>query len=74
MRPTSAASTGSAAGFYAGAHLAALDVVTVTPRDELRRAAQLMAEHDAAHLIVVEDGTPAGILSTLDVACAVARA
>jgi CBS domain-containing protein len=55
-------------------NLAALDVVTVTPRDELRRAAQLMAEHDAAHLIVVEDGAPVGILSTLDVAQAVARA
>ena len=55
-------------------NLAALDVVTVTPRDELRRAARLMAEHDAAHLIVVEDGTPVGVLSTLDVARAAARA
>jgi CBS domain-containing protein len=55
-------------------NLAALDVVTVTPRDELRRAARLMAEHGAAHLIVVEDGTPVGVLSTLDVARAAARA
>jgi CBS domain-containing protein len=54
-------------------NLAALDVVTIGPQDELRRAAQLMAEHDVAHLIVV-DGAPVGILSTLDVAQAVARA
>jgi CBS domain-containing protein len=52
-------------------NLAALDVLTVGPRDELRRAVQLMAEHDVAHLIVVE-GTPVGIVSTLDVARAVA--
>jgi CBS domain-containing protein len=54
-------------------NLAALDVLTVDPQDELRRAAQLMAEHDVAHLIVV-DGGPVGMLSTLDVAQAVARA
>jgi CBS domain-containing protein len=55
-------------------NLAALDVVTVAPADELQHAAQLMAEHDVAHLIVVEDGTPVGILSTLDVAEAAATA
>jgi len=58
----------------AAGNLAALDVVTVTPEDELRRAAQLMAEHDTAHLIVVDGGTPVGILSTLDIARAAARA
>ena len=63
---------GSAVPLAAG-NLAALDVVTVTPQDELRHAAQLMAEHDTAHLIVVEAGAPVGILSTLDVARAVTR-
>jgi len=64
---------GSPVPLVAG-NLAALDIVIVSPQDELRRAAQLMAEHDAAHLIVVEDGAPVGVLSTLDVARAVTRA
>ncbi len=55
-------------------NLAALDIVTVTPADDLERAARLMGEHDVAHLIVMADGRPAGVLSTLDVARAVARA
>jgi CBS domain-containing protein len=55
-------------------NLAALDIVTVTPGDDLAEAAQLMGEHDVAHLIVIADGRPAGVLSTLDVARAVARA
>jgi CBS domain-containing protein len=33
----------------------------------------MMAEHDVAHLIVIVDGRPAGVLSTLDVARAVTR-
>ena len=55
-------------------NLAALDLVTVTPQDDLQEAARLMGEHDVAHLIVMVDGRPAGVLSTLDVARAVARA
>jgi len=55
-------------------NLAALDLITVTPQDDLQEAARLMSEHDIAHLIVVTDGRPAGVLSTLDVARAVARA
>ena len=55
-------------------NLAALDLVTVTPQDDLQEAARLMAEHDIAHLIVMADGRPAGVVSTLDVARAVARA
>jgi CBS domain-containing protein len=58
---------GSPVPIMAG-NLAALDVVTVAPQDELRHAAQLMADHDTARLIVVEGGAPVGILSTLDVA------
>ena len=55
-------------------NLAALDIVTVTPADDLEQAARLMGEHDVAHLIVMADGRPAGVLSTLDVARAVTRA
>jgi len=55
-------------------NLAALEAITVEPDEQLHRAAQLMAEHDTAHLIVVADGAPVGILSTLDVARAVASA
>jgi CBS domain-containing protein len=54
-------------------NLAALDLVTVTPQDDLQEAARLMGEHDVAHLIVMADGRPAGVLSTLDVARAVTR-
>ena len=55
-------------------NLAALDIVTVTPQDDLQAAARLMGEHDVAHLIVMADGRPTGVLSTLDVARAVTRA
>jgi len=62
---------GSPVALTAG-NLAALDVITVGPDDDLGHAAQLMAEHDVAHLLVAADGNPVGILSTLDVAGAVA--
>ena len=55
-------------------NLAALEVVTVSPADDLGHAAKLMAEHDVAHVIVATDGDPIGILSTLDIARAVASA
>jgi acetoin utilization protein AcuB len=50
--------------------LAATDPLTVGPADTLQRAAQLMAEHQASHAVVVDPvtGEPVGILSTLDVA------
>jgi CBS domain-containing protein len=61
------------AGSTAG-DLAASDVVIADPSDTLEHAAQLMAEHDTAHLVVVSPSTgrPVGILSTLDVARAMA--
>jgi len=42
--------------------------------DSLMRAAQVMAEHDVSHLVVVGEATgrPEGILSTLDVAMVLA--
>ena len=44
------------------------------PEDaDLERAASLMVEHDATHVVVVDrTGTPAGVVSTLDVLWVVA--
>jgi CBS domain-containing protein len=49
---------------------AATPVVTVSPKETLERAAQLMTEHSTAHLIVVDpdEQRPLGVLSTLDIA------
>ncbi len=49
---------------------AATPALTIHPGDTLQRAAQMMTEHAAAHLLVVDDesGSPVGVLSTLDVA------
>ncbi len=54
---------------------AATAALTISPRETLQRAAQLMTEHGTAHLIVVDTGTlrPVGVLSTLDVARALSR-
>jgi CBS domain-containing protein len=62
MRPES---LGATAG-----QLAASDPVVVEPSETLGRAAQLMAEHQTAHVLVVDPVTdePVGILSSLDVA------
>jgi CBS domain-containing protein len=48
----------------------ATTVVTVGPDEALARAAQLMAEHELSHLLVVDlqSDRPVGVLSTLDVA------
>ena len=45
----------------------------VAPDETLRRAAQLMAEHEVTHLVVVDPATtkPVGALSTLDLAAVV---
>lgn len=54
--------------------VAATDVVTVNPSETLERAAQLLREHECAHLIVVAPGSgaPVGVVSTLDIAGAIA--
>ena len=54
--------------------LAVTPALTVATVDPLERAMRLMVEHDATHLIVVErhSGRPVGVLSTLDVARALA--
>jgi CBS domain-containing protein len=49
-------------------------LVTVQSRDRLEHAAQLMAENGVSHLAVIDDATgrPVGVLSSLDIARAVA--
>jgi CBS domain-containing protein len=55
---------------------AATPVVMVAADETVERAAQLMTEHAAAHLVVLdpERTRPVGVLSTLDMAAALARA
>jgi CBS domain-containing protein len=50
--------------------LAATDSLVVDPMDSLEHAAQLMAEHQTTHAVVVDPvtGRPVGIVSTLDIA------
>jgi len=49
---------------------AATELVTIASDETLERAAQIMGEHDVAHLIVVQPHSdkPVGVLSSLDVA------
>jgi CBS domain-containing protein len=56
--------------------LAATPALTVATIDPLAQAVQLMVEHEVSHLIVVERRSkrPIGVLSTLDVARALAGA
>src|SRR6266542_1138229 len=43
---------------------AASEFITVTPEEKLIRAAQIMVEHDSAHLVVVDKSDrPVGVLS-----------
>jgi CBS domain-containing protein len=53
----------------AGEH-ARTELVTVDTDASLARAARMMAEHEVAHLLVVQphSGDPVGVLSTLDLA------
>jgi CBS domain-containing protein len=60
--------SGATAGSIAGS-----PVVTVGAADTLFAAAQLLREHQTAHLLVVaENGMPIGVVSTLDIARAFA--
>ena len=48
--------------------------LTIAAEDTLQHAAQLMSEHEVTHLVVVAGGSkqPVGVLSTLDIARALA--
>jgi CBS domain-containing protein len=63
-----------AIGTHANAgSIAASPVITATPELELGHAATLMVENETTHLLVVSDtGLPVGVMSTLDVARALA--
>lgn len=54
--------------------LARTEIVSVGPDEPLLEAARLMAEHETAHLLVVSEssGRPVGVVSTLDLARAMA--
>jgi len=55
-------------GFADAGALASTEIVTVGAGETLARAAQLMAEHQLSHLLVVTGAIPIGVVSTLDVA------
>jgi CBS domain-containing protein len=53
--------------------VAGTEPLTVGAADDLATVAALLVDHDCAHAIVVEDGRPVGVISTLDIASVVAR-
>jgi CBS domain-containing protein len=55
--------------------IAATEIVTVDASDRVERVAQLMAEHECTHLVVIspQSGEPVGVVSSLDVAGALTR-
>jgi CBS domain-containing protein len=59
---------GSGADDLTAGDLAATEPVAVEPGLPLPEAARLMDEHGTAHLIVIEEGRPIGVVSSLDVA------
>jgi CBS domain-containing protein len=48
--------------------LAATKVVTVDATDPLECVAAILADRDCSHVIVIDDGWPVGVVSTLDIA------
>jgi CBS domain-containing protein len=52
--------------------IAGTELLTVEPDETLERAAQMMAEHEVNHVVVVSDQRPIGVLSSLDVAASLA--
>jgi CBS domain-containing protein len=57
---------------HTAADAARTEVVTVEPTTPLAKAADLMDEHGTAHLIVASAGQPTGVISSLDLAGALA--
>ena len=54
----------------AAGDVASTEALTVSSRERLDHAAQMMADHELSHLIVTDSasGQPIGVLSTLDIA------
>jgi CBS domain-containing protein len=65
---------GAGAERDAAGEIAATEPLAVTGDADLRRAVQMMVEHEVSHLIVLDPGSgePSAVISTLDVAEAVA--
>jgi CBS domain-containing protein len=63
--------SGDTAARTAG-EVAGTELLTVGPDETLERAAQMMAEHEVTHVVVVSGDRPLGVLSSLDVAAAIA--
>lgn len=57
---------------HTAADAARTEVVTVEPTTSLAEAARLMDEHDSTHLVVTTGGQPVGVISSLDIAGALA--
>ena len=57
---------------HTAADAARTEIVTVDPSTSLSEAARLMDEHATAHLVVVSGGHPTGVVSSLDIAAALA--
>jgi CBS domain-containing protein len=57
---------------HSAADAARTEVVTVESATPLSEAARLMDDHATAHLIVVSGGQPTGVISSLDLAGALA--
>lgn len=55
--------------------LAGTEIVTVESSDRVEDVTRLMADHECTHLVVVspQSGEPTGVVSSLDVARALAR-
>jgi CBS domain-containing protein len=66
-----AGSAGDITGIRAG-DVTSTAAVTVEPTTSLAEAAKLMDEYSVAHLVVVAGGEPIGVVSTLDLAGALA--
>ena len=66
---------GGAGSSATAAQVAATEPLTVEPTADLATAARLMTEHETAHLVVIDrdSGAPMGVLSSLDIARALAR-
>ncbi len=52
---------------------AATELLLIDPNDDLETAARAMAEHEVSHIVVVDAEKPIGVLSSLDVAAAIAE-
>lgn len=62
-------------GELSAGDVAASEIITVQESEPIEHVMQLMAEHECTHLVVISrEGEPTGVISTLDVAGALAEA